>query len=134
MFPSSLGFSKSSLLVVSTREELNIIFTGARIKYNSIRKMKRWHARASILTFLITFFSFLPSTSYAAEEQARTFVVTAYYSPLPNQSFYFKGSYEAEVKLNGNGTNGASGKGVFAGMLAAPKSYSFGTKIYLEGV
>ncbi len=90
MFPSSLGFNKSSLLVLNTREELNIIFTGARIKYNSIRQMKRWHARASILTFLVTFFGFLPSSSYALTEEDHTFVVTAYYSPLPNQSFYLK--------------------------------------------
>lgn len=96
--------------------------------------MKRWHTRASILTFLITFFGFLPSSSYAAAEEETTFVVTAYYSPLPNQSFYFKWSYEAEIKLNGNGTNGASGKPVYAGMLAAPKTYNFGTQIYLEWV
>lgn len=60
------------------------------------------------------------------------FVVTAYYSPLPNQKYYFKGSYEADIKLNGRWLRWASGKEVFAGMFAAPKSYTFGTKIYLE--
>jgi hypothetical protein len=60
------------------------------------------------------------------------FIVTAYYSPLPNQSYYLKGSYEADLVLNGNGTNGASGKEVYIGMLAAPKKYPFGTKIHLE--
>lgn len=62
------------------------------------------------------------------------FIVTAYYSPLPNQSYYLKGSYEADVILNGRGTNGASGKEVYIGMLAAPKKYPFGTKIHLEGL
>jgi len=60
------------------------------------------------------------------------FIVTAYYSPLPNQNYYLRGSYEADVVLNGNGTNGASGKEVFIGMLAAPKKYAFGTKIQLK--
>ena len=49
-----------------------------------------------------------PSTSFAATETQKTFIVTAYYSPLPGQSFYLKGNYEAEIRLNGNGTNGAS--------------------------
>jgi len=60
------------------------------------------------------------------------FVVTAYYSPLPNQKHYLKGNYEDEKTLNGQGIAGASGKPVFSWMLAAPGKYSFGTKIYLE--
>ncbi|MDD5377248.1 MAG: peptidoglycan-binding protein [Candidatus Gracilibacteria bacterium] len=64
----------------------------------------------------------------------KKFIVTAYYSPLPNQSFYLKGSYEADIRLNGNGTHGASGKEVYPGMLAGPKTYAFGTKVYLEGL
>lgn len=66
--------------------------------------------------------------------ETRKFVVTAYYSPLPDQNYYLRGSYEADVRLNGNGTHGASGKPVYAGMLAAPKSYGFGTAIHLEGL
>lgn len=61
-------------------------------------------------------------------------IVTAYYSPLPNQSYYSTGSFERETRLNGNGTHGASGKAVFTGMLAAPSKYTFGTKIYIEGL
>lgn len=64
----------------------------------------------------------------------KKFIVTAYYSPLPDQSFYLRGSYEADLKLNGNGTHGASGKPVYPGMLAGPKTYAFGTKVYLEGL
>lgn len=62
------------------------------------------------------------------------FVVTAYYSPLPWQSHYLRGNYEDEVILNGRWIRWASGKEVFPWMLAAPKSYNFGTKIYLEWV
>lgn len=64
----------------------------------------------------------------------KTFVISAYYSPLPNQSVYYRGSYEADVRLNGRGTNGADGTQVFPGMLAAPKSYPFGLKIEIPGL
>ena len=69
-----------------------------------------------------------------ASNEKKKFIVTAYYSPLPDQSFYLRGSYEADLLLNGNGTHGASGKAVYEGMLAAPKTYSFGTKIYFDGI
>lgn len=81
-----------------------------------------------------------PLSAYAADDDDavpdgyRKFIVTAYYSPLPGQSLYLRGSYEADIRLNGNGTNGASGKEVFAGMLAAPKTYAFGTRIELSGI
>jgi 3D (Asp-Asp-Asp) domain-containing protein len=76
-----------------------------------------------------------PETSFAAPTLGeKTFIVTAYYSPLPGQSFYLKGNYEAEKRLNGEGTHGASGKPVFAGMIAAPKSYDFGTQIFFPGL
>jgi len=60
------------------------------------------------------------------------FIVTAYYSPLPNQSKYIMGNYEDEVKMNGQWYRWAGWKKVFSSMLAAPWIYSFGTKIYLE--
>ena len=60
--------------------------------------------------------------------------MTAYYSPLPGQTFYLRGNYEAEKILNGNGIYGASGKPVFAGMIAAPKTYAFGTQIQFDGL
>lgn len=31
-----------------------------------------------------------------------TLIATAYYSPLPNQKYYLRGNYEAELLLNGN--------------------------------
>lgn len=61
-------------------------------------------------------------------------LVTAYYSPLPNQDFYIRGSYEADIRLNGRGTNGADGTEVYIGMLAAPRIYPFGTRIKIPGL
>jgi len=66
--------------------------------------------------------------------EARKLLVTAYYSPLPNQSFYIKGTYEADIRLNGRGTNGADGTEVYIGMLAAPKTYPFGTRVKIPGL
>jgi peptidoglycan hydrolase-like protein with peptidoglycan-binding domain/3D (Asp-Asp-Asp) domain-containing protein len=62
------------------------------------------------------------------------FLVSAYYSPLPGQTRYLRKNYEAEIRLNGRGTNGADGTEVYMGMLAAPKSYGFGTHIDLPGL
>ena len=51
--------------------------------------------------------------------------------PSPNQPHYFKGTYEKEVRLNGRGTNGADGTQVYTGMIAAPKTFPFGTKMQI---
>lgn len=63
--------------------------------------------------------------------ELRSFKATAYYSPVEWQKFYVKWSLEEDKMLNGNGTHGASWKQVFNGMIAAPKSYAFGTRIYV---
>lgn len=62
--------------------------------------------------------------------EEKVFTVTAYYSPETGQIFYYKPSFQDEVILNGEWHIGASGKKVFAGMLAAPASYPFGSLIY----
>jgi peptidoglycan hydrolase-like protein with peptidoglycan-binding domain len=62
------------------------------------------------------------------------FILTAYYSPLPDQCCYVKGSYEADKILNGEGIAGADGTPVYPGMLAAPPAYKFGTRIVLPGL
>lgn len=64
----------------------------------------------------------------------KTFVISAYYSPLRGQEHYATGNYESDIRLNGNGTNGADGTPVYAGMVAAPKIYPFGTKLSIPGV
>ena len=63
-----------------------------------------------------------------------SFVITAYYSPLPGQRKYITGTYSWDIRLNGGWKVTASGKWVFPGLLAAPKNYDFWTKIYFEGI
>jgi len=58
------------------------------------------------------------------------FKVSAYYSPIPKQSIYYKWSYKAETRLNWKWIRWASWKKVFNGMLAWSKKYKFWTKIY----
>lgn len=84
---------------------------------------------------IIALIAFLPvSNAFAVNNSDNYFIVTAYYSPLPDQQHYLTANYEDEMILNGRGIAGASGKPVFSGMLAAPKKYKFGTKIYLKGL
>lgn len=66
--------------------------------------------------------------------EKRKLLVTAYYSPLPDQDFYIRGNYEADIRLNGRGTNGADGTEVYIGMLAAPRTYPFGTRVKIPGL
>ncbi len=75
------------------------------------------------MTFLFT------GVASAQVAQKKTFTITGYYSPLPDQEYFLTGSYESEIRLNGRGTNGADGTPVFPGMIAAPKTMAFGTKI-----
>lgn len=62
------------------------------------------------------------------------FVITAYYSPMPGQCCYVRGGFEADKILNGEGHTAADGTPVYPGMLAAPSSYAFGTRIVLHGI
>ena len=73
------------------------------------------------------------SLGYAKTGEKRLFTVTGYYSPLPGQNFYVTGSYEGDIRLNGHGVRGADGTEVFPGMIAAPYTYEFGTKVCLPG-
>ncbi|MBS9775293.1 hypothetical protein KGV52_01110 [Candidatus Gracilibacteria bacterium] len=65
--------------------------------------------------------------------QKIVFEATAYYSPVLGQKEYYRGNYDAEVALQGDGKMTASGTAPHAGTLALPKNYDFGTKIYIEG-
>ena len=87
---------------------------------------------AGAVTFLMWWLTFAANVD-TSQCQYETFKVTAYYSPLVGQDFYYRGNFTDEVILNGKGTHGASGWPVFDGMLAAPSSYAFGTKIYFPG-
>ncbi|EKE26991.1 MAG: hypothetical protein ACD_4C00091G0005 [uncultured bacterium (gcode 4)] len=93
--------------------------------------------KKTITIFLILALNIADFHIFAAEQnwiQLKKFIVTAYYSPLPNQSIYLKGNYEDEKRLNWEWLRWASWKNVYAWMLAAPKSYSFWTKIYLKWI
>ncbi len=93
-------------------------------------RSKRCVAGILSLAFLCT-----PLTAVAGDASyEQHFTITAYYSPLPDQCCYVKGSFEADKILNGNGTHGADGTPVYPGMLAAPKSYAFGTVVDLPGI
>lgn len=92
----------------------------------------RIYPAAILLTSI--FGSFFSPTTAHMQPITQEFLVTAYYSPKPDQCCYFRGGYEEEILFNGNGTNGADGTPVYPGMIAAPSSYAFGTRIELPGV
>ena len=71
------------------------------------------------------------STSYP---YTQTFLISAYYSPLPGQEKYATDSYENDIRLNGSGVHGADGTNVYPGMVAAPGIYPFGTKMKIPGI
>lgn len=92
-------------------------------------------SKLNLAAFVAT--TLIPVSAVAQPVQVpyeQDFVLTAYYSPLPDQCCYVKGSYEADKILNGEGTHGADGTAVYPGMLAAPPSYAFGTRISLPGL
>lgn len=65
------------------------------------------------------------------------YVVSAYYSPLPGQSFYATGTYVGDIRLNGGGVTTASGVKVAdatGAFLAAPPCFEFGTILEFEGM
>jgi hypothetical protein len=54
----------------------------------------------SLLLIITLLTSLIPLKTFASTTKETYFIVTAYYSPLPNQKFYLKGNYEAEKRLN----------------------------------
>lgn len=85
-----------------------------------------------IITALLVFSCFGNLFLKVSAEEMQTFIVTAYYSPLPDQDYYLKWNYEDEIKLNWRWLRWASWMEVFNWMLAGPSKYPFWTKIYLE--
>ncbi len=115
---------------------------------NSSYISKKNIIKKSITSFLILSFLFLiiSPLSSAKNDQVfadifegevpftRTFIISAYYSPLPCQDRYATGTYDGDIRLNGRGVAGASGTPVYPGMIAAPREYPFGTKMDIPGV
>lgn len=62
------------------------------------------------------------------------FILTAYYSPEPGQCCYVLGGERADKVMNGEGIAGADSTSVYPGMVAAPSTYAFGTRIALPGI
>ena len=92
-------------------------------------------ARPTIAIIMLT--ALVPAHALSQEvgvPYEQDFILTAYYSPLPDQCCYVKGSEIADKILNGQGTHGADGTPVYPGMLAAPPAYAFGTRIKLPGL
>jgi peptidoglycan hydrolase-like protein with peptidoglycan-binding domain/3D (Asp-Asp-Asp) domain-containing protein len=103
------------------------------------RLASQWSFSKTIgLGLLIVSFGLLALPSQGRAEQVypytQTFKISAYYSPCEGQSRYATGSYDGDIRLNGRGTNGADGTEVYPGMIAAPKTYAFGTKMSIPGV
>ena len=94
------------------------------------------HTRSLALTLVASLLASAAPHFVVAEEAPyeQEFIITAYYSPLPDQCCYIRGSFAADMVLNGEGTNGADGTEVYPGMAAAPKEYPFGTRITLPGI
>lgn len=63
--------------------------------------------------------------------QQKKFKITAYYMPLENQGIFLHWGYEEDVSINGGNATSASGKPVFFGTVAAPKSYPYNTIIHI---
>lgn len=80
---------------------------------------------------VLTYFT-LYQIAHAAYQ--KTFTISAYYSPIEGQERYVTGSYAGDIRLNGSGVNSADGTPVYPGMIAAPKSYAFGTKMNIPGI
>lgn len=83
-----------------------------------------------LFIIFVSFLWFSLAFDIESECEQRTFVVTAYYSPVSWQAFYYRTNYIDEKVLNWEGIAWAAWKKVFNGMLAWPKSYDFGSIIY----
>lgn len=67
------------------------------------------------------------------EDYEMRVIITAYYKPEKNQSFYAEGNYDREVRMNGNGIN-FSEKTARVGTVAAdPNVIPLGSVIYIPG-
>ncbi len=86
----------------------------------------------TLMSLLLMFLLWINLASAGYLHQERTFVVTAYYSPLPNQQAYITWTYEWDVLNNWTWKDTASWMEVFEWILAAPSNYPFWTKIYFE--
>lgn len=88
-----------------------------------------------IVLALLVMFSF-SKRGYAQSvfPYIQNFVISAYYSPLPGQEHYVTGTYESDIRLNGDGVKAADNTVVYPGMIAAQPEIPFGTKMDIPGL
>lgn len=72
---------------------------------------------------------FIPTSVHA---DGGFYLVSAYYSPEEGQDFYLHGTYEEEIRMNGEGKTTASGSKVRIGAIAAPKNIPFNTRVAIN--
>jgi len=85
--------------------------------------------RVKFCAVLVSIFAF-SLTSMACE--SGEYLVTAYYSPAPNQEYFLTGNYASEIRLNGKGLYTASTRPVSEykyRFVAADPCFEFGTKL-----
>lgn len=102
-------------------------------KKMNTKKLYHFHVKPLILIVgsILAFFAW-HQIAHAVYES--TFIISAYYSPQPGQERYVTGSFEGDIRLNGSGVNSADGTPVYPGMIAAPSTYPFGTKMKIPGI
>jgi 3D (Asp-Asp-Asp) domain-containing protein len=99
---------------------------------NALKRSRLLQIAAAVLVLAHT----IPSanTTPVVEPINQEFILTGYYSPLEGQCCYVKGGVKADRILNGEGHTAADGTAVYAGLIAAPPSYPFGTVVELPGL
>ncbi len=99
----------------------------------NINKSTYWQTKYTLLAIigLILYFG-IYQLAHGAYQQY--FTISAYYSPIEGQERYVTGSLAGDIRLNGSGVNSADGTPVYPGMIAAPSTYAFGTKMNIPGV
>lgn len=95
------------------------------------------HTHTRLLAVIAALALLAPISVIGTGEQLSSeqeFLITAYYSALPGQCCYVQGGMRADRVLNGEGEVTADGTTVRPGIIAAPESYPFGTRIVLPGI
>lgn len=112
-----MQFSSALILKNTTNKRVNFLL---KRDYKAFERMENHLAIPRIFShiwhFLLKFFDkkpifyllfFCASFWMLSVEiaNAKTFIATAYYSPVPGQEKYHTGTYEGDLALNGGGTH-----------------------------
>lgn len=100
----------------------------------NIQNSHHYYQIKYILLLVIGLLTYFAIYEIAGASYQQTFTISAYYSPIEGQARYVTGSYAGDIRLNGSGVKSADGTPVYPGMIAAPSSYAFGTKMNIPGI